>query len=161
VALSLTRVQQITQKNVLWLVMNGQHAFDNLDSSERISLGGPTGIRAYPTAEANGDDGVTITAELRHQLFDKFQMVGFYDWGHIRLNHETWTGWNASNTAIQNEYELKSWGFGCRWNFMEGYELVGNVAKKINENPGMSDAGKDGDGTHRDVRGWLSIVKVF
>src|SRR5690606_17102591 len=52
--------------NALWpFAMNwglytsfyGQTASKNLDSSEKLSLGGATGVRAYPQGESSGDEG--------------------------------------------------------------------------------------------------------
>jgi hemolysin activation/secretion protein len=146
---------------MLWLTFNGQYAFDNLDSAEKIFLGGPTAVRAYPVAEANGDHGMVMSAELRHQLLDKFQATAFYDWGQVTVNKETWDGWNSSDTSIKNRYVLKGAGLGFRWNLFDGYELVGNVARRIGKNPGASEAGYDSDGTYREYRSWISLVKVF
>ena len=161
VGLSFTRIQQLTPKNMLWFTVNGQYAFDNLDSAEKISLGGPTAVRAYPVAEANGDHGLIINAELRHQLTPKLQATAFYDWGQITLNHETWTDWNSSDTSIKNRYVLKGAGVGFRLNFLDGYELVGNVAQRIGKNPGASATDDDADGTHHIIRSWFTLTKVF
>jgi hemolysin activation/secretion protein len=38
--------------------LRGQVAFDNLDTSEKIGLGGAYGVRAYPEGEAYGDQGL-------------------------------------------------------------------------------------------------------
>ena len=48
--------------------MRGQLAFDNLDSSEKMELGGAYGVRAYPEGEAFGDEGYIATAEARLML---------------------------------------------------------------------------------------------
>ena len=42
-----------------------QFSNKNLDSSEQLSLGGITGVRAYPSGEASGDQGYKLTTELQ------------------------------------------------------------------------------------------------
>jgi hemolysin activation/secretion protein len=158
---NFTRIQQLTQKDSLWVTANGQYAFNNLDSAEKMYLGGPTGIRAYPAAEANGDHALIINAELRHFLFDKFQATVFYDWGKIYLNKDLWIDWNSSNTATPNQYELKGAGLGFIYNPFESYEIVGNLAHRIGKNPGADASGNESDGTRDHLKGWISLTKVF
>ena len=69
----------------------GQYASKNLTSAEKLSLGGPTGVRGYPVGEALGDSGAIVSVEYRHQLPDlgtKIPLFGsvFYDWGKVRFN---------------------------------------------------------------------------
>ena len=52
------RLQRATEKLSFALLTSGQFASANLDSAERFQLGGPSGVRAYPTGEASGDEGV-------------------------------------------------------------------------------------------------------
>lgn len=47
------------------LKVNGQGASKNLDSSEKITLGGPQGVRAYAAGEGPVDDALLGSAELR------------------------------------------------------------------------------------------------
>jgi hemolysin activation/secretion protein len=49
----------------LALKMSGQGAGKNLDSSEKFSLGGAQGVRAYATGEGPADDALLVSAELR------------------------------------------------------------------------------------------------
>ena len=102
-----------------------------------------------------------INAELRHQLTQNFQATLFYDWGRVTLYKTNWENWNASNTAIPNEYTLKSAGIGCRWRPFESYEFVANLAYKIGKNPGANTDGNEADGTNKNYQGWLSLTKVF
>ena len=44
-------------------------------SAERFSLGGPTGVRAYPVGEALGDTGYVFQAEYRY-LIPGFKIAG-------------------------------------------------------------------------------------
>jgi hemolysin activation/secretion protein len=86
VAYSASRLQRITNASLVYFSVAGQQASKNLDSSEKFSLGGPNGVRAYPTAEAGGDEGYKATLELRHSFTPSWQGTLFYDWGEVRIN---------------------------------------------------------------------------
>lgn len=81
-----SRLQRLSDTTVLSLAINGQQANKNLDSSEKISLGGANGIRAYPQGEANGDEGQRVTLELRQVFGQGLQGTAFYDFGRVKLN---------------------------------------------------------------------------
>ncbi|WP_158590371.1 ShlB/FhaC/HecB family hemolysin secretion/activation protein [Noviherbaspirillum cavernae] len=83
---SASRLQRFTNATFLSMSIIGQQASKNLDSSEKFSLGGPTAVRAYPIAEAPGDEGYLATLELRHNLMPRVQGVLFYDFGSVTIN---------------------------------------------------------------------------
>ena len=86
--------------------VNGQQANKNLDSSEKFSLGGVNGVRAYPQGEATGDEGYKATIELRRTLTTNLQGTLFYDYGSIRVNK------NPFGPAAPNNRSLAGAGFG-------------------------------------------------
>ena len=92
----ISRLQRISNSTLISLSLNGQQARKNLDSSEKFSLGGPTGVRAYPSGEASGDEGHKGTVELRHSYNANWQVTAFYDFGTVRIN-KTPFGAAASN----------------------------------------------------------------
>lgn len=61
----IERHQNINERSYLLLSAYGQYAFTPLDSSEHFSLGGPYGVKAYPTSEGSGDSGYITRAEYR------------------------------------------------------------------------------------------------
>ena len=61
------RLQGVTDTLSLYAAFNGQVASKNLDNSEKMGLGGPAGVRAYPTGEAYGDQGYILNLEARAQ----------------------------------------------------------------------------------------------
>jgi hemolysin activation/secretion protein len=83
---SLSRLQRITNESLVFVSISGQQASKNLDSSEKFSLGGPGGVRAYPLAEAGGDEGYKATLELRHAFTPTLQGTLFYDRGEVTIN---------------------------------------------------------------------------
>lgn len=66
-----------------------QLASKNLDASEKLSLGGATGVRAYPQGEAPGDEGYILSGELRYTVpLRPVQVAAFVDAGGIRVNRD-------------------------------------------------------------------------
>ena len=158
---SYIRIQRMTDKDSLWLTLTGQYAFDNnLDSAEKMSLGGATGVRAYPTSEANGDHGFMIQAEVRHAFNPFVTAKVFYDWGQIYQYANTWANWNSSS-GTPNKYQLKGAGIGILYQALETVSVDAMLATKIGNNKGEDSSGKDNDGTDWGTRGWISITKTF
>ena len=155
------RIQRINDKNNLWLTLSGQYAFkNNLDSAEKMFLGGPNGVRAYPAIEASGDHGVVLQAELRHTLSSFLTAKVFYDWGQIYQYADTWSNWNSAS-GNPNKYQLKGAGFGILYQASESISVDLILATKIGDNRGVDSTGNDNDGTQKNTRGWLSITKTF
>lgn len=91
------RLQRFTDSTFLALSVSGQTASKNLDSSEKFSLGGINGVRAYPQGEASGDEGYRATVELRHNVIPNVQATVFYDVGKVTINRKPF-GPAASNS---------------------------------------------------------------
>lgn len=85
--LNFSRLQGITRSTSLYATVTGQFAFNNLDSSEQMVLGGRYGVRAYQQGEAVGDQGVLLNLELRQQLAPNWVGSVFYDYGRVKLRH--------------------------------------------------------------------------
>ena len=64
-----------------------QIAAKNLDSYNRMSLGGISGIRAYSSIDGVGDQGVQASFDLIHQIVPDVYGGVFYDVGMIKNNH--------------------------------------------------------------------------
>lgn len=106
VSYGLNRLQSMTDTMQVWLAATGQQASKNLDSSEKFSLGGVTGVRAYPQSEATGDEGYKATVELRRTLTASLQGTLFYDFGSVKINK------TAFGPAGANDRNLAGAGFG-------------------------------------------------
>lgn len=104
---SIARWQALSGPWSLHGRVNGQLANGNLDSSEKMSLGGAYGVRAYPQGEATGDHGVQGTLELRYALDEGWQLSGFVDGGWVKLQHSPWA-------AGRNHRSLGGAGFGVQ-----------------------------------------------
>ena len=89
-AYSLNRQQRVSDQYSVLLALSGQQASKNLNSSEKFSLGGASGVRAYPQGEASGDQGMLLNLEVRRSLSEQLQAVVFYDAGLVEINRNAY-----------------------------------------------------------------------
>ena len=106
---SLQRLQHLPGSLSLFLNANWQWAHKNLDSSEKMYLGGATGVRAYPQGEVSGDIGYLLNAELRYPVGHGWGALAFYDRGQVRINRSPWFG------ATDNQRTLAGYGIGVNY----------------------------------------------
>ena len=85
-AYSAARLQRLGASSALAVSLTGQQASKNLDSSEKFSLGGANGVRAYPQGEGVGDQGQRVSVEWQQSLSAQLQGILFYDWGQVTVN---------------------------------------------------------------------------
>ena len=155
---SLARLQRIMDKLTLWASLNGQVADKNLDSSEKMSLGGPGGVRAYPVLEGTGDDGVITTIELRYNLLPALQVTSFYDYGRIRQSHSA----NYVGAPTTNSGSLSGYGLGLNYTFAGKFALRAVWARRDGDNPFANPInGLDADGSLDRDRFWLTGTAFF
>jgi hemolysin activation/secretion protein len=155
--IQLSRIQQLPEKFTLNFVGDAQFASKNLDTSEKMSLGGPSGVRAYPTGEASGDEGYRYSLDLRYNLgnfpyFGDVTPLIFYDYGRIKQykNKEV-----STSTVTNNEYSLSGYGFGLEAINSNNFSLKFIAAHTNGSNAGASTQGNDSDGRSDDTRYWI------
>ncbi len=153
-AFSAARLQRITDSVSMSASINGQLASKNLDSSEKMELGGMNGARAYPQGEAPGDEGYLLNLEARY-LLPKFSqtlpgqmhLIGFVDHGSVTINKNPWfTG--------DNQRTLSAAGFGATWADPGNFAVRAYYARKLGTAPALSAPDKSG-------RFWIQVVKYF
>jgi hemolysin activation/secretion protein len=117
---SFGRLQSLVPgKLMLWGLLRGQQALDNLDSSEQCSLGGATAVRAFAQGETSGDSCDLFTLEARYlPSIDWFGSTArelsfnvFYDQGRVRFREDART----QPTGFNNHAELAGYGLGFAW----------------------------------------------
>lgn len=138
--------------------LSGQFANGNLDSSERFTLGGPNGVRAYPVGEAYGDEGWLLAVNLRRPITEAIMGTLFIDHGHITINKETWLGWNAGNTRLDNRYSLTGVGAAIDWRIATAINLSATLATSLGSNSGSNSSGLDADSRSRNARLWINLT---
>jgi len=142
---SLLAQVQVTETQGLYGSLFVQQAGRNLDSSERMTLGGAWGVRAYPQGEAAGDDGALGSVEWRFAAAPRWQLAGFVDAGLVHMNHRPWDG------AAQRR-RLAGAGLGVNGQPMDDLALRASVAWKVHGQPAT--AGRD-----HNPQLWLQLVK--
>ena len=159
--LSFRRDQFLKNDYTLVIKGSGQLTDHNLDSSQKFYLGGPTGVRAYPSSEGSGSEGYLFNLELKKDL--PFNLTGsiFYDEGYVRQNVDNF---DASGVVINalNTYKLKGYGLEFTWRGPLKTNVFFTYAKRDGTNPNrVQDTGKDQDGTlYKDIF-WLRAVASF
>jgi len=148
------RLQAITETTSVLLSMRGQLAFQNLDTSEKSSLGGPRGVRAFAVGDGVGDDVFQGTVELRQRvpawtLFNApFVLSAFVDGGRYKNWHD------PLPTDTENMRTLGGYGLGLNMTSRDNFQFRLDVARRINK---YGVAGSD----NRKTRAWASLQKWF
>jgi hemolysin activation/secretion protein len=150
------RLQLITEDINLLLAISGQLANKNLASAEKMSLGGASGVRAYPTGQGTGDIGFLFSTELRYNV-PKFQLwagdvtfLAFYDAGRVQVNHTPL----ASSTSA-NFVGISAFGVGMSVGRDNDFLIKTTVGwRGENDTP-------DADTVRRDPRVWFQAIKWF
>ncbi len=151
---SISRLQTIRGPFSVFGALRGQLATGNLDSSEKMELGGAYGVRAYPEGEAYGDQGYVATLEARLDLKPwtgalpgRFQLIGFVDGGEVDFAHDPWfTG--------PNQARRSGGGIGVNWFGGDDLVVRASYARRFDDQ--VSTSGPDERG-----RAWVQIVKLF
>ena len=159
--LGYNREQSISGQATAYMQAGAQLADRNLDSSEKIYLGGATGVRAYPSNEAGGSNGYTLTVGLKHRLDPAWTLNGFVDWGRIQLyaNNLNAAGSEITSTNTQT---LQGFGLSASWRDNQGLEITATWSRRQGFNSGANaTTGADSDGTHIVNRLWLSTALNF
>ena len=158
--LNLNRQQTLSTTTQLVGSYQIQMASKNLDGSEKFSLGGMQGVRAYPSSEANGNAAQLLTVEYQKTLQVQqypFKLSGFLDTGRVnKLKFKTGSGINTYSlqgaglwvgSSIPNRWGQAQWRM--TW------------AHRIGNNPAAQANGLDLDGTLHNDRFWLSVIQQF
>lgn len=151
---SAMRLQRVTESLSLYASFSGQFAFNNLDVSEKMELGGMYAVRAYPEGEAYADEGYVLTAEARLRLpkfFDRLpgqmHLIGFVDTGTVTLDKNPWTDEPNSRT-------LSGAGAGFTWMDYDNFAARAYYAFKLGNEEATSAPDASG-------RFWIQLVKYF
>ncbi len=133
-----------------WDVMfkgEAQLTTKNLDSSEQIVLGGPSGVRAYNDGEGSGDKGYIGTVEFRyHTPLRGLTLSTYYDMGFVNNRKTPLAG-------QENSQRLKGWGVGITYAEPSNLFLRFDYARKNGTAEQISDA--------PDSRMWFMLGKVL
>lgn len=106
--LNALRLQSVGRQFQLYTQFSAQLASRNLDASEKFSLGGPYGVRAYGLGAGSGDQGWQASVELRYLAAPGWQLGAFLDTGRVQFNKQRWR--DELNTL-----QLSGTGLSLNW----------------------------------------------
>ena len=155
--ISMGRLQKLSQSFSLNASATAQASNVNLDSSEKLYLGGATSVRAYPTGEAGGSMGHTLSLELRQRFDNGLTWAVFYDHGRVQANVDN----NLSTAASPSAWYLQGAGLSLGWQSKKGVDIKASVAQRMGDNPAPQSNGTDNDGTQRLNRAWFVASVAF
>ncbi len=124
-------LQPLVSEWSLYGHVQAQRASANLDLSEKMSLGGPQGVRAYPMGEVQADDAVLGTIELRRLITTTLQAWLFWDTGYGHSYH------NPLASDVNNRRAIGGPGFGGNWNMTTHLHMRADLAWPV-ESPAVS-----------------------
>ncbi len=143
-----SRLQQITEHTDLLIRVAAQASDDLLVSLEQFALGGPTSVRAFPTAEYLVDTGGFVSMEyvIEAPGFAEKEAFGGRTWGELlRFSvFYDYAGGYVSEAAFGEEKtrDLSGYGIGIDFQLPSGTGFRLDVAR-----PNSSEEPSDGDDT--------------
>lgn len=123
VALQYSRLQAVAPRVSLYASASQQLASRNLDAAEKMSLGGPRGVRAYPTAEGASDEALLVSSELRYWINRNWTVFALYDWAKGERQREV-----LPADVERNKILLRGAGLGVVASYPEWVTLKATVA---------------------------------
>ncbi|HHF5742872.1 TPA: ShlB/FhaC/HecB family hemolysin secretion/activation protein [Haemophilus influenzae] len=144
--------EQILPKSFAFNIgINGQFADKTLESSQKMLLGGLSGVRGHQAGAASVDEGHLIQTEFKHYLpvFSQSVLVSslFYDYG---LGKYYKKGQFLAQ-GVKNNVKLQSVGAGLSLSDAGSYAINASIAKPLDNNIDNADKHQF----------WLSMIKTF
>ena len=151
VSLIYSRYQVFSDRWQAKVFVQAQKGFNNLDGAEKLSLGYPNGVRAYPPGEAPGDSGFSGQFDLIYRATPDLAFVAFIDGGYI------WRWTTPFLGSLQpNAYGLAGTGVGVDLGRSGEWLASLKLGIPIGSNPGSVDD-TNADGYSQGLRVWGSL----
>ena len=163
VNIDLQRVQRITNTVHAIARFSYQHASKNLTSVEKMSVGGPFGVRAYPVGEGLADDAALWSVEGRYTLpdFKPFNtdvtLAAFVDGAQVRRFKSHNASFDIDPATFEpNDNDRTFWGagVGIRIGRAGDFSVSADFAWRLGSETPKSDVG-------RHPQFWMRAVKWF
>ena len=151
---SASRQQTISPAHSLLLSLQGQHATQVLDSSERFYIGGAGTVRAYPVSELGGERGQMLSAEWRWRVDSAWVLSAFVDHGRV-------VSLPSTPSDLPTMLSLRGHGLSASWQGPMGINTKLTWSRRDGANPKPTQTGTDGDGTLKKNRFWFTASVPF
>lgn len=134
--LTAQRQQTVSRDLSLQIQLTWQIAGKNLDSSEKLALGGPATLPGYANGEAAGDSGTLARLALRWQALPELALSAFTDYGTLQLAHDPLP-------AVSNNHKrLSDAGLSADWLINKNTTATTILAWAGKESPNPADNDK-------------------
>jgi len=147
-----SRIERLSSSASLYAALTLQWASRNLDSSEKMALGGVNTVRAAGASTVAGDIGALLNLEYRHSLGAAWggfwQLTGFIDSATVRINQ------TALGTS-RNRAQLSGAGVGLTWSGPGQIVVKAQLARLL------SAPSTPLTGATASARGWVEITRAF
>ncbi len=151
---NVTAVQRLGNSTDVLMKASGQIASHNLDSSERMYLGGANGVRAYPQGEGSGDEGIMATIEPRfYTKIPGLVFSTYFDIGHVKYNHDGSSV--PGNKTTDTGMTLKGYGIAVSYTKPNDWFARLDYARRIGDDPNLSEKAK------ANGRVWFMLGKIW
>jgi len=153
-SINYQRLQQLTPEWDLEIRLNSQLSDTNLDATEKLYLGGASGVRAFPQGDFACDQGLLFSVELKWLITklsnsnNLFYLDNFYDYAWGQLNKDWWAGADPDNYR-----HPAAAGLGVVW-ARRNFNLRLDYALKLGSEQAVSDTDHSG-------RLWLQSAFFF
>ncbi|RYF78524.1 MAG: ShlB/FhaC/HecB family hemolysin secretion/activation protein [Comamonadaceae bacterium] len=131
-----SRLQVLMPQHALFVSLGGQWASKNLDASEKLALGGPRAVRAYPAGEVLVDQGLVGTVEWRWSANAELTPFVFYD----AARGDVFKQPSAFDPA-SNRRSLRGAGIGLSWVRAGNFTINASLAWRAGTAPARTDGG--------------------
>ncbi len=150
---NVTAVARLGNRADVLVKGSGQIASHNLDGSERMYLGGASGVRAYPQGEGAGDEGIMATIEPRfYTKIPGLVFSTYYDIGHVWYRHDGSAGGiNTPSTGMT----LSGYGVALSYTKPNDWFARLDYARRIGGDPNLSEKAK------ANGRVWFMLGKIW
>jgi len=145
--LSAQRQQTLGKELSLQAQLTWQLASKNLDSSEKLGLGGPATLPGYANGEAAGDSGTHIKLGLRWQALPELVLTAFTDYARVELAHTPLPG------VTKNTKQLSDYGISADWMLGKQFSARAILAWAGDEAPSPNDNARP--------RVWLNVAYAW
>ena len=155
---NVSAVQRLGNRADVLVKASGQLASRNLDGSERMYLGGASGVRAYPQGEGSGDVGLMGTIEPRfYTSVPGLVFSTYFDIGHVSYFKDGRTSRNyTSGTGVDSTgMTLKGYGVALSYTKPNDWFARLDYARRIGSDPNLSEKAK------AKGRLWFMLGKIW
>jgi hemolysin activation/secretion protein len=146
--LNASRQQVLGKDTSLQMALTWQEAGKNLDSSEKLSMGGPQTLPGYGSGEAVGDSGYLLKLTSRWQQSPALALSAFTNYASLKLIQTP-----LPTATANNERVLADAGVSADWQFLKTFSASAIMAWPMRPANVAADNNK--------TRFWLTVAYAF